>query len=99
MPCIEISELNGRVGNKDHFLKSRQAEAQVLQCVSRLIQRPISVNTQVGATPFDFKTEKGGYGDIKIYSKSVLSVELQQYRHGKQVLGWFYEYLKQTDFA
>lgn len=99
MPCIEISELNGRVGNRDHFTKSRQAEAQVLQCVSRLIQRPITPNNRSGVTHFDFQTAKGGYGDIKIYSKPVLSVELQQYRQGVQVTGWFYEYLKQQAFA
>lgn len=99
MTCIEISELNGRVGNPDHFVKSRQAEAQVLQCVSRLIQRPIHVNTHLGATPYDFRTEKGGYGDVKIYSKSLMSVELQQRRRGVQVPGWFSEYLKQPEFV
>jgi hypothetical protein len=89
MTCIEISELNGRVGNRDHFAKSRQAEQQILSCVGRLIQRAIHPNTLTGATPFDFKTAKGGYGDIKIYSKPVISVELQQYRRGQQVTGWF----------
>jgi hypothetical protein len=99
MTCVEISELNGRVGNSDHFAKSRQAEAHILTSVSRLIQRPIQPNLTGGVNHFDFHTSKGGLGDIKIYSKPVMSVELQQNRQGRQVAGWFYEYLKQTEFV
>lgn len=99
MSCIEISELNGRVGNSDFFKKSKQAERQILSCVSRLIQKPIHVNTQTGVCHFDFVTEHKGYGDVKIYSKPELSVELSQFRNNRTVPGWFEEYLRQHAFA
>jgi len=99
MPCIEVSELNGRVGNKDYFNNSKQAEQHIIKCVSRLIQKPIHANMKSGVSHFDFVTAKQGYGDIKIYSKSVMSVELSQFRNNKTVHGWFAEYLKQSEFA
>lgn len=99
MPCIEISELNGRVGNTDYFHKSKQAEQKILTCVSRLIQRTIRPNIRSGVSHFDFVTAKGNYGDVKIYSKPDLSVELSQFRNGRIMPGWFEEYLKQHEFA
>ena len=99
MPCIEVSELNGRVGNTDYFKKSKQAEQHIIKCVSRLIQKPIHVNMKSGVSHFDFVTAKQGYGDIKIYSKPVMSVELSQFRNNRTVPGWFAEYLRQPAFA
>lgn len=96
---VEISELNGRVGNKDHFLKSRWAEQEVLTCVSRLIQRPILANTQSGAQNHDFTTAQGHTGDIKIYSRSDMSVELEQHFLSGTKPGWFKTYLGDQRFV
>jgi len=99
MTCIEISELNGQAGNRDYFARSKQAEQLILACVSRLIQRPIHANTQKGVSHFDFVTERKVYGDIKIYSKPEISVELSQFRNNRVIPGWFAEYLTQHAFA
>lgn len=96
---VEISELNGRVGNRDHFHKSRQAEQAILTCVSRLIRRPITPNTQPGAQSHDFVTAQGHTGDVKIYSGSDMSVEIEQQFGAKCVPGWFKTYLGDEQFV
>lgn len=99
MTCIEISELNGRAGNQDYFLKSRQAEAHVLKCVSRLIRRPITETAGHGRHACDFSTSQGILGDVKISSGDVVKVELSQVQRDRRVKGWFEEYQTLPNFG
>lgn len=100
MTCIEISELNGAAGNRDYFLKSRQAESHVLKSVSRLLQRPITETPPgPGRHAYDFVTAQGLAADLKIYSGSVVKVELQQTHAGVRKPGWYAEYDKLSQFG
>ena len=96
---VEVAELNGSAGNKDFWAKSRAAEAAILETISRLVQRPIVPNTQTGAHCYDFVTSHNTVGDIKIWSGSDLTVELEQFRNGRRWPGWFSVYLEDTGFA
>lgn len=99
MTCIEVSELNGRAGNSDYFEKSRQAEAVICESASRLMQRPITCNPTKGKHVCDFETARNLHGDIKIYSRPKISVEISQFRHGRKIPGWFTEYMQLVTFA
>ena len=99
MHLIEISELNGRVGNKDYFSKSRDAELLVLTAVARLIQRPITPTQGQGRHACDFSTSQGILGDVKIWGGSVLKIEISQTRHGASVPGWYQEYQRLPNFG
>lgn len=99
MTVIEISELNGKAGNLDFWQKSRDAEHQVLTCVSRLLQRPIHETPGKGKHPCDFMTSQGFMGDVKIWSGSTVKVELMQIHKGIRKPGWYQEYQKLSQFG
>jgi hypothetical protein len=99
MTCIEISELNGAVGNSDYFRKSRVAEHEILKVVSRLIQRPIQETVAPGRHECDFQTSQGFLGDVKIWTGNLIKVELQQYHKGIRVPGWYHAYDQLTGFG
>lgn len=99
MPCIEISELNGAVGNQDYFEQSRIAEQWVLDAVSRLIHRPILSTPGRGRHACDFTTQQGILGDVKIWSGSNITVEITQTRQGVDMPGWYMEYQQLNNFG
>jgi hypothetical protein len=99
MTCVEISELNGRVGNTDYWQKSRQAEHEILNVVSRLIQRPIQQNEIQGRHVCDFVTAQGYQGDVKIWSGSLIKVELMQTHRSGHTPGWYHAYEKLPHFG
>lgn len=96
---VEVAELNGAAGNRDFWAKSRVAESAVLSTVGRLVQRKITANPAVGAHAYDFVTSHQTMGDIKIWSGQDLTVELEQFRHGRTVPGWFQVYMGDSAFS
>lgn len=94
MSIVELSELNGRVGNQDYFDKSREAEQLVLDAVSRFLRVQFTPTPGTGRHACDFTTSKGFQGDLKIFGADLVHAEISQIHRGVSWPGWFREYQK-----